>query len=90
MSLYAVRLYRDRTTGRWRVPCGSTSYTRLDGRRCPHQQLRELVSGNFLRPGEGVAMFRAESLAHRGRVVSASPPAAARLFEEAVNEGAYK
>jgi len=78
--------------GKWVVPCGSDSYVVLDGRLNADNALNQAIE-HFTRvkpSAKAVAVYKAQSLGHSGRVVATWPYGCENMFTAAVNRGAYK
>ena len=90
MHTYACILWQTETG--LQVPCGTDAYVQLDGRMSAHNALHEATTRFAKRwpTARHVAVFRAPSLGHKGRVVATFPTGRERLYEPAVNEGCYK
>lgn len=92
MKTYACVVEQSSYNGKWQVPCGSSSYTVLDGRLRADNALQEAIE-HFTKTkpnAKGVAVFRASDLGSKGRVIASFPHSAKNLFQSVIFEGCYK
>lgn len=90
MKTYACIL--NEYNGKLSVPCGSSAYVQLDGRLSADKALSDAIDHFEKRypSAKHVAVFKANSLGSRGRVVATFPSGRESLYQSAVFEGCYK
>ena len=90
MKTYACIL--NECNGKLSVPCGSSVYVQLDGRLSAGKALGEALDHFMTRQpnAKHVAVFKANSLGSRGRVIATFPHGRESLYQSAVFEGCYK
>lgn len=92
MKTYACVVEQSPYNGKWQVPCGSSSYTVIDGRLSAENALQEAIE-YFTRTkpnAKGVAVFRARDLGTKGTVIASYPICAKNLFQSVIFDGCYK
>lgn len=90
MNLYACVLVGDDKN--ISVPCGDRAYIKIDGRLSAQNALNVAID-HFTKTHpttKHVAVYRAQSIGHRGKVVATFPYGRSAVYEPIVNIGCYK
>lgn len=90
MKTYATVLIE--SNGKLATVCGSNGYVQLDGRLSADRALSDAIDHFTKRypTAKHVAVFKAESLGARGRVIATFPHGRANIYAPLINEGCYK